>query len=57
MTIDEKPGNAPAGRESPSSEIVISSDPDPQHSGLDTDFRPIEIHGEPVSTTILRERR
>jgi len=28
-----------------------------QTEGLDLDFRPIEIRGEPLSTTILRERR
>jgi hypothetical protein len=28
-----------------------------QNDSLDLDFRPIEISGEPLSTTILRERR
>lgn len=47
---------ASAEKWSHSSEIVISFDPDPTHSGLDSDFRPVEIRGEPLSATILRER-
>ena len=52
----KKPGDVLSSTWPLSSEIVISFDPDPTYSGLDSDFRPVEIRGGPLSTTILRER-
>jgi hypothetical protein len=50
-------GNTSTGEWSSSREIVISFDPEPTQIGPDPDFRPVEIRGEPLSATILRERR
>ena len=42
--------------EAPSPEALVNGTPKPSN-GSDSEFHPVEIPGEPLSATILRERR
>jgi hypothetical protein len=57
MKIAGKPEGEPTGRNTTASEGSVPDDKNGEPQVSTDDFRPIKIIGEPLSKTIIRERR
>ncbi len=56
--MKKEPNNRTQGAEDKSRSTTSATDRKPSHPAvIDNDFHPIRIKGEPLSETIIRERR